>query len=301
VVPERDVCGVAAVGRVELAYQTFGDSAAPPLLLIMGLGMQMIGWPIELCRMLEDRGHFVIRFDNRDAGCSTHLADSPPGDVAAVIAGDTRSVAYTLSDMALDCVGLLDALAIDSAHIAGASMGAAIAQTMAIEHPGRVRSLTSIMGSTGNPYDRTPTSGAIAAVFAPPARSREDAIERSLRISRVLASPGFPFDESAARERAALSFDRRHDPAGASRQLVALLTAEDRTARLNSIETPTIVIHGSDDPLVNPSGGRATAAAIRDAELFVIPGMGHDLPRALWPALAVRVATLTARVERHRV
>lgn len=282
---------------VELAYETFGDPAARPVLLVMGLAMQMLGWPSELCEALAERGHFVIRFDNRDVGLSTHLDDAPRGDVAAVITGDRSTVAYSLSDMAEDALGLLDQLKLASAHIVGASMGAAIAQHIAIEHRRRVLSLTSMMGSTGSPKVGLPTPQAISAVLAPPGRTRVEVIERAVKISRALASPGFPFDEKVARERAAASFERRYDPAGVSRQLVAVLSQTDRTSQLNSLQLPTLVVHGTDDPLVNVSGGRATAKAIPKADLVLIPGMGHDLPRGVWPQLLDCISSLTEKAE----
>ncbi|UGS36429.1 Aclacinomycin methylesterase RdmC [Capillimicrobium parvum] len=287
----------ATAGDVELAFETFGRPAGPPVLLIMGLAMQMLGWPQELCTDLARRGHHVIRYDNRDIGLSTHLDHLPAGDAAAVMRGDRSSVAYTIGDLALDAVRLMDALGLGRAHLVGASLGGAIAQTVALSHPHRVRSLTSIMASTGDRRVGTSTPRAMAAVLAPPARTREAAIARAVHIARVVGSTGFPFDEEAARDRAACAYDRGYDPAGVSRQLVALLTAPDRTARLRTLAVPSLVIHGDRDPLVSPDGGRATAAAIPGAELLLVEGMGHDLPRAVWPRLAERIAALVARAE----
>lgn len=287
----------AAAGDVELAFETFGSPSDPPVLLIMGFAMQMLGWPDELCTRLATRGHHVIRYDHRDVGLSTHLDDRPPGDAVAVMAGDRSSVAYTVADLARDAVGLLDALEIDAAHLVGASFGGAIAQTAAIEHPERVRSLTSVMASTGDRRVGAPTPAALAALLAPPPRSRHEAIEHAMCVARAIGSPGFPFDESAARRRAGAAFDRGHDPAGISRQFVALLTAPDRTECLRQLAVPALVIHGDRDPLVAPDGGRATAAAIPAAELVVIAGMGHDLPRGAWPRLVDEIAALVARAE----
>ena len=284
----------ARAGGVELAYETFGDRDDPPLLLIMGLGTQMIGWPEDFCVSLAGRGRFVIRFDNRDVGLSTHLDDAPRADIQALMGGDHTTASYSLSEMAGDAAGLLDALGIEAAHVVGASMGGMIAQTLAIEHPQRVLTLTSIMSTTGERGVGAPTQEALTVLLAPPARTREEAIERSVAGSRVIGSPGFDFDEAALRERAALGYDRGHDPAGIGRHLAAIWVSGDRTPMLRELAVPTLVIHGDADPLVQLDGGRATAAAIPDAELAVIAGLGHDLPRGAWPELVERIAAHTA-------
>jgi pimeloyl-ACP methyl ester carboxylesterase len=289
----------ARCGEVELAYETFGDPGDPPLLLVMGLATQMIGWPDEFCRGLADTGLFVVRFDNRDIGLSTHLDDAGAPDVMAVLGGDQSSVPYALTDLADDTVGLLDALGLDSAHLVGASMGGMIAQLVAIRHPKRVRSLTSIMSTTGDPAVGTPAEAALGVLLAPPATDREDAVQRAVDTYRVIGSPGFEFDETGLRERAGLSFDRAHDPAGVARQLAAILTTPDRTADLAAVAVPTLVVHGGQDTLVDVSGGRATAAAIPGCDLLVVEGMGHDLPRELWPQLTERITALVARAERE--
>src|SRR3954454_6805053 len=292
----------ADVGRgIELAYERFGDASDPPLLLVMGLATQMLGWPDEFCADLAGRELFVVRFDNRDIGLSTHLHDAPPPDVPAALRGATSSAAYTLSDMARDAVGLLDRLGVQSAHVVGASMGGMIAQTLAIEHPERVRTLTSIMSTTGDPRVGGASDEALGALLAPPARDRAEAIERTVAAYRVIGSPGYELDESALRERAGLSFDRGYDPAGVGRQLVAILASRDRTERLRRVRLPARVIHGSDAPRVRPSGGRATAAAIPGAELVELDGMGHDLPRALWPSIVERIVGMVKRVGRERL
>ncbi|MGY1608585.1 alpha/beta fold hydrolase [Geodermatophilus sp. SYSU D00700] len=285
-------------GDVELAYETFGSPEDTPLLLVMGLATQMIGWPDDFCRMLADRGLYVVRFDNRDIGLSTHLDAAGAPDVLAVMGGDHSRVAYRLADMAEDTAGLLDALGLDSAHVVGASMGGMIAQSLATRHPDRVRSLTSIMSTTGDPAVGAPAEAALGVLLAPPATDRESAVQRAVDTYRVIGSPGFEFDESGLRERAGLSFDRAYNPAGVARQLAAILASPDRTADLARVAVPTLVVHGAEDALVNVSGGRATAAAIPGAELLVVEGMGHDLPREVWPQLVDRIAALVDRVER---
>jgi pimeloyl-ACP methyl ester carboxylesterase len=280
---------------IEIAYETFGRASDPPVVLIMGLGTQMLGWPDGFCRELAGRGYFVVRFDNRDVGLSTHLHDAPRPNPVAAWSGDLSSASYTLSDMAADSLALLDALGLDSAHIAGASMGGMIAQTLAIEHPERVRSLTSIMSSTGSAKVGQSTQAAMAVLMAPPVGSRPEAMDRAVANYRVIGSPGYQLDEEAVRERAGLSYDRAYDPFGVGRQLVAILASGDRTQRLRDVRVPTLIIHGEQDPLVNISGGRATAAAIPGAELVVLDGMGHDLPQQLWAAIADAMAALVKR------
>ena len=288
----------ARVGDVDIAYETFGEEGATPVLLIMGLATQMLGWPDEFCEMLASRGHFVVRFDNRDIGLSTHLDDAGPANLALVFAGDPRAAAYTLSDMAADAAGLLDHLGLDSAHVVGASMGGMIAQTLAIEHPQRVRSLTSIMSTTGDRAVGIATQEALGALMSPPPQSREQAQERAVAVFRVIGSPGYPLDEDGLRARAGMAYDRANDPAGVSRQFAAIATTADRTERLRGLKIPTLVIHGEDDPLVQVSGGRATADAVPGSELDVIEGMGHDLPRDLWPRIVERIASLAERSDK---
>jgi pimeloyl-ACP methyl ester carboxylesterase len=287
----------ARVGDIEIAYETFGDAGDPPVLLVMGLATQMIGWPDDFCAGLAGRGHFVVRFDNRDIGLSTHLHSAGAPDLMSVVAGDHSSVPYGLIDLADDTVSLLDVLGLESVHLVGASMGGMVAQLVAVRHPGRVRSLTSIMSTTGAQSVGTPNEAAMGVLFAPPATDRDSAVQRAIDTYRVIGSPGFEFDEPALRDRAGLSFDRAHDPAGVARQLAAILTTHDRTRDLMSISVPSLVIHGAEDALVNVSGGRATAAAIPDAELLVVEGMGHDLPRAVWPPIIDRIAALVRRAD----
>jgi pimeloyl-ACP methyl ester carboxylesterase len=283
---------------IEIAYERLGDPNAPPVLLVMGVAAQMINWPDGFCQALVERGLHVIRFDNRDAGRSTHLTDAPMPDLQAALSGDLSSASYTLSDMAADAVGLLHALGLESAHLVGASMGGAIAQTVAIEHPARVRSLTSMMSTTGERSVGQPDPEALGRMFAgPPPTTREEVIERAVRASRILGSPGFARDEAAVRERAGRAHDRAHDPVGVARQAVASVASGDRTARLRSLTVPTLILHGAADLMCDVSGGRATAAAIPHADLVIIDGMGHDLPAALWPEITSRIAGLVKRAE----
>ena len=275
---------IARIGDIELCYETFGDPADPGLLLIMGLGTQMIAWPEPFCRRLADRGFRVVRFDNRDTGRSTHLRGARTPTLKQLLLRDKTAAAYSLGDMAGDAVGLLDHLGLDRAHVVGASMGGMIAQTVAVEHPERVASLASIMSNTGHLWRGTPAPRVYPIFVRKPAPSPEAAIDAFVSTFRLIGSPGFPFDEGEMRAAAQLSYDRGHNPAGTGRQLAAILAAGDRTAQLRTITAPTVVIHGTKDRMVRPSGGRATAAAIPGARLVEIEGMGHDLPaRRLGP------------------
>lgn len=266
--------------KIDIAYERIGSPDNPPVLLVMGLGAQLVAWPDGLCNALVDRGLHVIRFDNRDVGQSTHFHHGPP---------------YTLSDMAADAVGLLDTLGIASAHVVGASLGGFIAQTLAIEHPTRIRTLTAIMSSTGSSSVGQAAPHLMSQLMRPPPSSRDEAIEQTVRTVELIGSPGFERDVAAVRERAALSYDRGHDPAGLMRQLAASFASGNRTTKLRALTVPTLVIHGADDPLVGVSGGRAIAEAIAGARLVVIDGMGHDLPRALWPCFADEIAAHAQR------
>lgn len=268
---------------IEIEYDTFGSPSDPPMVLVMGLSMQMIAWNDRFCADLAARGFFVVRFDNRDVGLSTHLADLPPPNLGAILAGDRSAAAYSLEDMARDTVGLLDALGIDQAHVVGLSMGGMIAQCVAIHHASRVRSLASIMSTTGDPNVGQANPAVLLELLKPSPPERDAYLAYGLGVWRLLASPGFPFDEAATRELVARSFERAYDPMGVARQIAAIASARDRTPALADVRVPTVVIHGADDPLIAVTGGEATARAIPGAKLEVVAGMGHDLPRALWP------------------
>jgi len=286
--------------EIEMAYEEFGDADTPPVLLIMGAGAQMLNWHEGFCAELVARGLRPIRFDNRDAGLSSHFPDAPVPDFNAALAGDMSSASYNLSDMAADTVGLLDALGLESAHLVGASMGGFIAQMVAIEYPDRILSLTSMMATTGNPSVGQPAPDTLGLLGGPPPSTREEAMEQAVRNARVVGSPGFPLDEDEVRERAGLAYDRSYDQLGLMRQFIAVIASGDRTSRLQSIKTPALVIHGDSDRMCDVSGGVATAEAIQGAELVVIEGMGHNLPRPLWPRIASLIADLVTRVEAGR-
>jgi len=271
-----------AVGPVELCYETFGDPGDPALLLVMGLGTQMLGWRPEFCALIAARGFFVIRFDNRDVGRSTHLSDRRPPGLLELVTRRVKDPAYTLDEMADDAAGLLDALGVEAAHVVGASMGGMIAQMVAVRHAQKVRSLVSIMSTTGAQRAGRPALKVLPFLIKAPAKEREEAIERVVELFEIVGSPGFERDVAATRELAGMSLDRASDSRGAGRQLAAILASGNRESRLRSITTPTLVIHGTDDKMVAPSGGKATAKAIPGARLELIRGMGHDLPRGAW-------------------
>jgi pimeloyl-ACP methyl ester carboxylesterase len=285
----------ARVGGLRLCYETFGNDGAPSLLLVMGLGSQMLLWDDRFCEELAARGFRVIRFDNRDVGRSTILGDARVPARWQLALRNSAGAAYALEAMADDAAGLLDHLEIDAAHVVGASMGGMIAQLIAIRHPERVLSLVSIMSTTGNRRVGRPDPRVALRMLRPAARTRDAYIEEHIQTYRLIGSRDFDFEEEHKRERAGRLFGRGIHPAGSARQMAAVVTAEDRTEPLRQIRVPAAVIHGDQDPLVNVSGGRATAATIPNAELVVLPGMGHDLPRELWPQIIDTIARTTYR------
>lgn len=295
----------AQANGIELEYETFGPDTAPPVLLIMGLGAQLTVWPTELCEALVARGYRVIRHDNRDVGLSTKfegaVAPALPEIVQALRAGQAPKVPYTLDDMAADAVGLLDALGVGKAHIVGASMGGMIAQLVAANHPERVLSLTSIMSSTGNPALPPATPEAMAVLTGRPEGTDIDALVAfGMKSARVIGSPAYPAEEAALEERTRRNILRSNYPAGFARQMAAIYASGDRRPKLASIVAPTLVIHGTADPLVPPEGGRDTAANIPGAELLEIEGMGHDLPLPLVDRIADAIDGVAKRAGAER-
>src|SRR3954447_19883 len=271
----------ADVGAISLCYETFGDPADPALLLIMGLGTQMVAWREDFCRLLVDQGFFVIRFDNRDSGHSTSMKGRP-ATLLELTTKRVKNPSYTLGDMADDAVGLLDHLGIERAHIVGASMGGMIAQHLAFRYPARVLSLASIMSTTGGRFVGQPRMAVVPLFLSRPSGSKEEYIERAVKLFHAVGSKRL-FDEESVRESAALAWERGVNMPGAGRQLAAITADHNRKKRLRRITAPTLVIHGKDDRLISPSGGKATAKAIPGARLLLLDDMGHDLPRPLWP------------------
>jgi pimeloyl-ACP methyl ester carboxylesterase len=285
---------------ISIEYDDFGKPDDPPLLMIMGLGAQMITWDEALCQAIADHGFHVIRFDNRDVGLSEKIEGGPVPDLLAAMGGDASSASYTLDDMAADAAGLLDVLGISAAHIVGASMGGMIAQAFAINYPERTLSLCSIMSTTGDAAMGQPHPEILPILLSPRPQGRQDAMDRAEQAVRAFGSKGLPVDWDNIRERAGLAYDRCFYPMGFARQLVAIIASGDRTERLRALDVPTVVIHGTDDKLVDPSGGNATAAAIPGAELVVIEGMGHDLPQAAWPRIVDAIVRTTERAGVNR-
>ena len=282
---------------IEIAYEEFGDRGAPPLVLVMGLGTQMLAWPDELCTDLAERGHHVVRFDNRDVGASTHLRGVRAPHVAQVVA-KRRRPPYTIDDMADDVIGLIDALDLGSVHLVGASLGGFIAQTAAIRRPESLRSLTLIMTSSGSRLVGQADPRLLGQLLkGRVANDREEASAAVLDTFRVIGSKGFALDEERLRDVGGRSFDRGYDPGGYRRQLAAVVAQPNRTDQLKRLRLPTLVMHGLHDPLVASSGGIALARAIRGARFVGFQGMGHDLPRELWPEFADHITALVCRAE----
>ena len=295
---------------IEIEYDCFGNTDAEAVLLISGLGTQMIRWSETFCQILAEQGYRVIRFDNRDAGLSTYFHSGSMPDLAAIAdtvsRGETPNVPYTLFDMAKDAAGLLDALMIKRAHVVGRSMGGMIAQLLASEHAERVLSLVSMMSSTGN-RDLPQASPAVMAAMTSPApnplKDEQGYLAHCVAFSQVIAGPGYPLDESAQRDQALAELKRAYNPSGFWRHIAAVAATGDLRSRLTNISAPTLVLHGSDDPLVSPEAGKDTAANINEAELLIVEGMGHDFPPSLFGFVARVIADNSHRarqtLQRH--
>jgi len=281
----------ARVNGIELCYESTGEESGSAILLVAGLGMQLTGWPEEWSERLAGAGHYVIRFDNRDIGLSAHLVEDGKPDLLAWLGGRDPNVGYGLADMADDAAALLEHLGVESAHVVGISMGGMIAQVLAINHAPRVRTLCSIMSTTGDHAVGQPSAAAVTTMLRGAPETRAAAIDYAVEMFGVIGSPGYPSDEELDRERFAAAYDRDHDPDGVARQLGAILTSGDRTEALHQVSVPTLVIHGDSDPLVDVSGGEATARAIPGARLLLIEGMGHDLPAQLYDRLLDAILT----------
>lgn len=284
---------------VEIHYELRGDAAGPPLLLVMGLGSQLVRWPEKFLAEFERRGFRLVLFDNRDVGLSTHLHEAGMPNLIEVLqatgAGKPADVAYTLDEMATDSVAVLDAVGIDRAHVLGVSMGGMVVQTMAIRHADRLASMTSIMSTTGNPEVPPPAPEVAAGLLNPPVETREAFIEQALETDRLIGTKVFPFEEDVFRERAGKAWDRGYDPAGVARQVAAIAAHGNRRDALTGVRVPSLVVHGTDDLLVRIEGGRDTAAAIPGAELVEIEGMAHDLPAPVQGRIAEAVEKLVER------
>lgn len=285
---------LARSNGIEICYDAFGSADAEPLLLIMGLSAQMVLWDDEFCQQLAARGFRVVRFDNRDIGQSTKMSGGKRVTLMDILKlrmfGILPAATYTLSDMASDTTGLMDALGIRSAHIVGASMGGAIAQVIAIQSPQRMRSLTSIMSTTGNLKLPQPKREAMALLMSPPPKTKEEYIATFERNWKILRVGSFPLDEAKDRHRAERCFARGLNPAGVGRQFRAILASPARNKALAGVKAPSLVIHGTVDPLVRPEAGRDTANAIPGAKLLMVEGMGHALPIPMWPQIIGAIA-----------
>ena len=284
----------AEVNEITICYRTLGNQDNPPLLLIMGLGAQLISWPQDLLQQFADEDFFVITFDNRDCGLSTHTEGEPENSGELLVraaTGEEVTQKYSLSNMALDSVALLNHLGFDAAHIVGASMGGMIAQTIAIEHPASVLSLTSIMSATGNPEEFTPSEEALNALLAAPENDKDQIIEANVAASKVLAGPHW--DEDYARDLAQRNYERSFHPKGIGFQMGAIAMSGDRTEKLATLRVPSLVVHGTADPLLPLHNGISTAEAIPEAELLTLEEMGHDLPEIHWTELIARIKSLS--------
>jgi pimeloyl-ACP methyl ester carboxylesterase len=289
---------IAPANGIEIYYEEAGNAADPALVMIMGLAAQQVHWAPELIEGFAAQGFRVISFDNRDVGLSTHV--DAPIDVMAVLAargaGEALAVPYMVADMAQDVVGLLDHLGIEQAHVLGVSLGGMVAQALAIAHPQRVRTLTSIMSTTGDPDVGAPTWDAMGMLLRPPSRTVEEHMDGAVAVAQVIGTPGM-IDEDRIRRTAARAWERSYDPAGAARQLAGVMASPSRSPALARLDVPTLVIHGTADPLVQPDGGERTAEVVPDAKLLLIEGMGHDLPAAHWATI---IDAVTAHALAHQ-
>jgi pimeloyl-ACP methyl ester carboxylesterase len=288
---------------IQIEYETFGNPSDRPLLLVIGFGAQLIMWDESLCQDLVSHGHYVIRYDNRDTGLSTKFDKADITDIMGmlgkILSGDKSGVPYTIEDMADDGAGLLDALGIPCAHICGMSMGGMIAQTIALRHPSKVLSLTSIYSSTGNPELPQPNPEVLSALFAPPPAERMANIEHMIGVFKMIAGHGFPFDQEWTRRKMAESYDRCFYRKGRARQMLAIVAQSNRKDALASIKVPALVIHGKDDPVVPVEAGKETAAVIPGSKLILIEGMGHDLPHGgAWPQIVEAITAHTLKVSK---
>jgi pimeloyl-ACP methyl ester carboxylesterase len=284
-------------GGITLCHESFGNPSDEPIMLLMGLGTQMIAWREDFCEQLAGRGFHVVRFDNRDAGLSTHLNGRAP-TLAQMVTRRVPEGSYSLEDMADDTLRLAEALELGPVHIVGASMGGMIGQVFAARHPGETRSLVSIMSNTGSRWTGQPALGAYRMFLAEAPEEREAFIEHVLKLFKVVGSHGELYDEEYIRDVTGRSFDRDHDSVAVGRQMGAVLKTGKRDQMLRSIKAPTLVIHGTEDRLVRPSGGKATKRAIPGARLMLVEGMGHDLPRGAWPEILDGIAENAARASK---
>ena len=294
----------AQANGIQLCYQTFGDPANPPLVLIMGLAAQMILWDDEFCAQLAERGYWVIRFDNRDIGLSTRFPSARTPTFAEMLfrhaTGLQFGVPYTLRDMAADTIGLLDALGIRTAHVVGASMGGAIAQELAIAYPQRLRSITSIMSSTGDPKLPRPQPRALARLGKKVPLDRDGYLREYVATWSVLSGDHFPFDAERTMRQGAAGYERGINPPGVARQLTAIIASGNRKKALYGVRVPTLVIHGSADPLVPVAAAPDLAGTIPGARLVIIEGMGHSFPREVWPRIIDAIDRHASQAEAPR-
>lgn len=288
------------LSAIDCYYERDGEPGAPVVLLVAGLGMQCCDWDDRLVALLVGEGFEVVRYDNRDVGLSSHLTPAGVPDLTEVLVSGARAAPYLVEDMATDALDLLDALDVGAAHVIGVSMGGMIAQALAVRAPSRVQSLCSVMSTTGDPSVGRPRQEAAEALLRPAPRTAEEAERQAVETWRLIGSPAYPIDEALERAKARRAFLRAHDPDGVARQLAAVLASPDRTPALRSLEVPTFVVHGADDPLVDVSGGLATAAAVPGASLWVVPGMGHHLPEALYGELVARYVRFARGAEARR-